>query len=100
MRRFRCARAFAAFSVALLFLSMTTGCDDIAKELGYIPASRRELPKPVPTPKVVHHFEPIAKSEGSLAVDTATGRMCKTWEMGLYEMSWKNPWTGKWEEDS
>jgi hypothetical protein len=95
-------KAFSAFSVALLFLSITVGCADIAKELGYVPAPATELdsPKPVPAPKIAHHFEPIAKSEGSLAVDTATGQMCKTWDWVCTKSTWKNPWTGKSEESS
>ncbi len=30
--------AFTAFTAALLFLSTTVGCDDIAKQFGYVPA--------------------------------------------------------------
>ncbi len=96
----RAVKAFSAFFVALLILSMTIGCDDIAKELGYVPASEHDSPKPVPAPKIAHHFEPVSKSEGSLAVDTATGRMCKTWEWVCTKPTWKNQWTGKTEQNS
>ena len=27
-----------------------------------------------------HHFDPITRAEGNLAVDTTTGQMCKTWD--------------------
>src|ERR1022692_2034317 len=61
--------------VALLILTMTgfLGCDDLQR-------TKTEAKQPDPPPKVVHHFDPITRSEGNLAVDTATGQMCKTWD--------------------
>jgi len=97
MRRPLSACVVLALAAALLPL---IACDEIAKEFGYIPAPKSDPPKQVQTPRVIHHFEPVAKSEGSLAVDTATGRMCKTWEWVCTKGTYKNPWTGKWEEAS
>jgi hypothetical protein len=66
------------------------GCDDIQ------PAKKQ----PDPPPKIVHHFDPIAKSEGSLAVDTATGQMCKTWEWECTSPTYWNPYTKKWQDNA
>lgn len=51
-------------------------------------------------PKVVHHFEPMANTQGSLAMDTATGKMCRTWAWVCSEPTIRNPWTGKTVENS
>ena len=53
-----------------------------------------------PPRKIIHHFEPIARSEGSLAVDTATGQMCKTWDWVCVEASTWNSYTKKWQDNS
>lgn len=38
-------------------------------------------PQPVPQPvKVVHHFEPAPNTRGLIAIDTATGQACKTFD--------------------
>ena len=41
------------------------------------PVAAQPQPKPA---KIVHHFEPVPYTEGDLAIDTATGLKCKTWE--------------------
>jgi hypothetical protein len=69
----------------------TLGCDD--QQLA-TKATQAEAPQ-----KMIHHFEPIAKSEGSLAVDTATGQMCKTWDWVCKKPNYWNPYTKQWEEN-
>jgi len=49
---------------------------------------------------VVHHFDQVPKSEGNLAVDTATGQMCKTWEWACAKPGYYNNYTKEWVENS
>jgi hypothetical protein len=39
------------------------------------------------------------KSEGNLAVDTATGQMCKTWDWYCTKPTYYNPYTKKTEDN-
>jgi hypothetical protein len=63
----------ALLILVVVGLSGWDGCDDLQQ-------TKTEAKQQEPPPKVVHHFDQIARSEGSLAVDTATGQMCKTWD--------------------
>lgn len=80
---------------ALLILTIVglLGCDDLSQQ------QTKKAADPLP-PKVVHHFDPIAKSEGSLAVDTATGQMCKTWEFACTQPTYYNPYTKKTQDNN
>lgn len=62
-----------ARSLVLLTSLCLLACDDFQQK------DKPKEPDP-PPPRIVHHFDPIARSEGNLAVDTATGQMCKTWD--------------------
>jgi hypothetical protein len=79
---------------ALLVLSLMilVGCDELQQPKSQ--AKQPELP-----PKVVHHFDPIARSEGSLAVDTATGQMCKTWDWVCTQPTYYSPYTKKFVDN-
>ena len=51
------------------------------------------------SPRREHHFDPIARSEGNLAVDTTTGQMCKTWEWGCVQGdTLYNPYTKRLQD--
>jgi|HubBroStandDraft_2_1064218.scaffolds.fasta_scaffold16163_4 hypothetical protein len=82
----------ACLSVALMSAIVLTGCDDLQQAKPPV--------KPDPPPTVVHHFDPIARSEGNLAVDTATGQMCKTWEWACTKPTYYNPRTKQFEDVS
>lgn len=82
----------ACLLVALMSAIVLTGCDD--------PQQSKSPVKPEPPPRVVHHFDPIARSEGNLAVDTATGQMCKTWEWVCPNPTYYNPRTKLYEDVS
>jgi len=77
---------------ALLVLAMVglLGCDEMES---------KKQPEPAPAPRVVHHFDPITKSEGNLAVDTATGQMCKTWEWACTKPTFYNPYTKETQDN-
>jgi len=79
----------ALMTLTLVFL---TGCDELQQ-------STSQAKQPDSPPKVVHHFDPIARSEGSLAVDTATGQMCKTWEWVCTQPTYYNPYRKKFEDN-
>lgn len=83
-------RAVKAFSVALLILSMTVGCDDIAKQLGYAPAKATEPKQPTVTtsvtqaesksqPRFLFPAQSGAFPAASVALDSQTGKLCKTY---------------------
>jgi hypothetical protein len=53
-----------------------------------------------------HRFQPVAGSEGNLAMDLNTGRMCKTWHWeckplhgGPYAYH-QDPFSGQWVPDT
>jgi hypothetical protein len=81
----------ACLLVALMSAIVLTGCDDLQQQAK--PQVKQE-----PPPKVAHHFDPIARSEGNLAVDTATGQMCKTWEWACSKPTYYNPRTKQVED--
>jgi hypothetical protein len=80
---------------ALLILTIvgSLGCDELSQQ------QTKKAADP-PPPKVVHHFDPIAKSEGSLAVDTATGQMCKTWDWICTQPKFYNSYTKEFQDNS
>jgi hypothetical protein len=74
----RAIKAFAAFAVTLLFLSMTVGCDDIAKGFGYTRAKATQPTKREPaTP--THRFV-IMNFGADVGFDSQTGQICRTWD--------------------
>ena len=78
--------------VLLIALSLLVACDEL---------QTKDKPKQAePPPRVVHHFDPIARSEGNLAVDTATGQMCKTWDWACAKPGYYNNYTKEWVENS
>lgn len=77
--------------MAMAFLFSCTGCDQLEQNASPKKAQPEQQ-------RITHHFEPVAKSNGNLAVDTATGRMCKTWDWECTNRDFKNPYTGKWQE--
>ena len=78
--------------ILLTSLGLLVACDDLQP---------KDKPKePEPPPRLVHHFDPITRSEGNLAVDTATGQMCKTWDWACTKPSYYNSYTKEWVENS
>jgi hypothetical protein len=67
-------KSILAGILALVLTFGLTACDQP-------PVQAQAQPKPQPA-KVAHHFEPIPNTRGDLAIDTATGLKCKTWEWG------------------
>jgi hypothetical protein len=69
--------------IDVTFSTPTVGCDDIAKDLGYVP-EKAKTPVPKQTikserPAATHRFV-LGRFEGGVAFDTQTGQICKTWE--------------------
>src|SRR5208282_3742613 len=63
----------------VLFLLPIVGCDDIAKQAGYVPAKTSAKPTPAPAPRhPIHRF--VLTQSGGVALDTQTGQICKTWD--------------------
>jgi hypothetical protein len=79
----------------LLFLAIAlSGCDQLQTD------NTAKANTPQPPPRREHHFDPITRSEGSLAVDTATGQMCKTWNWVCSEGdSSYNQFTKKYQDN-
>jgi hypothetical protein len=78
--------------ILLTSLGLLVACDELQP---------KDKPKePEPPSRVVHHFDPIARSEGNLAVDTATGQMCKTWDWACTKPGYYNNYTKEWVENS
>jgi len=74
----RAIKTFSAFSFALLFLSMTVGCDDIAKGFGYVSAKAIQQAKREPaTP--THRFATM-NFGADVGFDSQTGQICRTWD--------------------
>ena len=63
-----------AIALQLLLVLVLTGCDQLQTDSNTAKANT------TPQARREHHFDPIARSEGNLAVDTTTGQMCRTWE--------------------
>jgi hypothetical protein len=82
----------ACLFLALMSAIVLTGCDDLQQQ------AKPEVKQEPPPTKVVHHFDPISRSEGNLAVDTATGQMCKTWEWVCTKPTYYNPRTKQFED--
>jgi hypothetical protein len=82
------------FVVALLLA--LAGCDEQQSTNKASTAQVSTAPQP---PRREHHFEPIARSQGNLAVDTATGQMCKTWQFvcATDGDTYYNPYTKRYE---
>ncbi len=81
-------------ALALLLIFGLAGCDQLQ------PTTKPAEAPPQQQPRREHHFDQIARSEGNLAVDTATGQMCKTWEWvcGTDGDTFYNPNTKKVQE--
>jgi hypothetical protein len=60
-------------AVILLITLIWVGCDQLQSDTN----TKQQQQQPQ---RREHHFDPIAQSDGSLAVDTTTGQMCKTWQ--------------------
>jgi hypothetical protein len=70
------------YSVVLLAaLILLAGCDDIAKQFGYVPekpvssTQKKQQTNPSPT----HRFA-LSSRDVDLAFDTQTGQLCRTWD--------------------
>jgi hypothetical protein len=64
----------------VLFLLPIIGCDDIAKQAGYVPAKTSAKPTPAPAPRHPIHRFVLTQFGGGVALDTQTGQICKTWD--------------------
>src|SRR5690349_8382447 len=77
----RFSEAFVGAAILLVML-VSVGCDQLQSDTNNSNTKQQQQqqqqPQP-PPPRREHHFDPIARSEGNLAVDTTTGQMCKTW---------------------
>ena len=76
--------------IMLASLGLLVACDELQDK-------PKELPSP---PRVVHHFDQVTRSEGNLAVDTATGQMCKTWAWACVKPQYYNNYTKEWVDNS
>jgi hypothetical protein len=78
MRRPILAVAVLTVSASLLLI---VGCEDIAKNLGYVPEkAKTPVPKEAPKskhPAATHRFV-LGRFEGGVAFDTQTGQICRT----------------------
>jgi len=64
-------------------LAALCGCDEVAKDLGYVPvkaeASKQTKPeRPSPTRRFV-----LVEHHSDIAFDTVTGQLCRTWDWSL-----------------
>jgi hypothetical protein len=64
--------------LSALFLLPIIGCDDVAKQAGYVPAKTSEKPT-TPAPRHPIHRFVLTQFGGNVALDTQTGQICKTW---------------------
>jgi hypothetical protein len=57
------------------------GCDDLAKQLGYVPEKPASAKPQTPVQRAApaHRFV-LATRDTDLAFDTQTGQLCRTWD--------------------
>jgi hypothetical protein len=73
-------KAILVSTVALAITAGLTGCGEILNNPAQAQPKSQEQAQPC-TSKIVHHFEPVQRFAGIAAIDTATGRMCRTREL-------------------
>src|ERR1700746_357638 len=70
-------------SALFVGVALLSGCDDIAKGLGYVPTKAEAAKQTKPDHRPPTHRFVLAEHHADIAFDTVTGQLCRTWDWSL-----------------